>query len=250
VKGFEITPDSVPINKPVESVLNNIFFCDKKVDLQKKRTPNRWRQNMKLFGQKQRHLAVFVISEFLDQLSFHQLFDKVFKKLRKVRQYEPSQNASLLMAMLIAGGERLGGIGHFSDGQTVCELFDMPSEPFDTSLRDAMRLIGQNDNARDELLLQLNETLFDKSNIHSITVDIDGAALPVDGYQKVAAKGCCPAERGSRCFQSVKAVCNAAEMVIAEKTMSGDRHLRSDAGFYSDALMRFMESHPNVNYES
>ena len=217
--------------------------------------------------------GLYVISEFLDRLSFHQLFDNIFKKLRKVRQYQPSQNVSLLMAMLLAGGDRLSDIEQFADDQTVCELFDMPSAPVDTSLRDDMQLIGQQDKARDELLLQLNETLFDKSNIRSITVDIDATALPVDGRQEGAEKGYCPAEQGSRCFQSVKAVCDTTETVIAEKTMSGDSHcangiidfikpwldrlskkldgikLRLDAGFYSNALMNVLESYPNVSYE-
>lgn len=217
--------------------------------------------------------GLYIISEFLDQFSFHQLFDNVFKKLRKVRRYEPSQNVSLLMAMLLAGGERLSDIEHFADDQTVCELFDMPSIPVDTSLRDDMQLIGQHDKARDELLLQLNETLFDKSNICSIIVDIDGTALPVDGKQENAKKGYCPAEQGSRCFQSIKAICDTTETVIAEKTMSGDSHcangiidfirpwldrlskklghikLRLDAGFYSDALITFLESYSNVSCE-
>jgi len=217
--------------------------------------------------------GLYVISEFLDQLSFHQLFDKIFKKLRKVRYYQPSQNVSLLMAMLIAGGERLSDIEHFADDQTVCELFDMPAAPVDTSLRDDMQLIGQQNKSRDELLLQLNEMLFDKSNFRSITVDIDGTALPVDGRQEGAEKGYCPTEQGSRCFQSVKAVCDTTETVIAEKTMSGDSHcangvidfikpwldrlskkldrikLRLDAGFYSNALMTFLESYANVSYE-
>ena len=217
--------------------------------------------------------GLYVISEFLDQLSFRRLFDDVFKKLRKVRQYEPSQNISLLMGMLIAGGERLSDIEHFADDQTVCDLFDMPSAPVDTSLRDDMTLVGQRDEARNELLLQLNEMLFDKSNIRSIIVDIDGTALPVDGRQEGAEKGYCPAEQGSRCFQSIKAVCDATETVIAEKTMPGDSHcsngiiefirpwldrlskkldhikLRLDAGFYSDALMTFLESYANVAYE-
>lgn len=217
--------------------------------------------------------GLYVFNEFLAQISFHPLFEKVFKKLRKVRHFQPSQNVSLLMSMLIAGGERLSDIEHFADDQTVCELFDMPSVPVDTSLRDDMQRLGEQDKARDELLLQLNEMLFDKSNIRSITVDIDGTALPVDGRQEGAEKGYCPAEQGSRCFQSVKAVCDTTETVIAEKTMSGDSHcangiidfvrpwldrlcnkldhikLRLDAGFYSDALMRFLESYAKVSYE-
>jgi hypothetical protein len=177
------------------------------------------------------------------------------------------------MAMLIAGGERLSDIEHFENDQTVCELFDMPSVPVDTSLRDDMQLIGQQDKARDELLLQLNKLLFEKQNIKSITVDIDGTALPVDGHQEGAKKGYCPAEQGSRCFHSIKAVCDTTETLIAEKTTSGESHcandiigfikpwldrlskrldqieLRLDAGFFSDALMRFLESYSNVIYE-
>ena len=217
--------------------------------------------------------GLYVISELLDQLSFHQLFAQVFKKLRKVRYYEPSQNVSLLIAMLIAGGERLSDVERFADDQTVCDLFDLPSIPVDTSLRDDMQLIGQRDAARAELLLQLNETLFDKLELRSITIDIDGTALPVDGKQEKAEKGYCPVEQGSRCFQSIKAVCDTTETIIAEKTMSGDSHcangiidfikpwldrlsknlghikLRLDAGFYSDALMKLLESYPNVSYE-
>ena len=217
--------------------------------------------------------GLYVITELLAQLSFHRLFDNTFKKLRKVRQYAPSQNIALLMAMIIEGGERLSDIERFSCDQTVCELFDMPSVPTDTSLRDDMQLIGQQNTARAELLLRLNEELFDKLNTRSITVDIDGTALPVDGRQEGAKKGYCPTEQGSRCFQSIKAVCDTTETVIAEKTMSGDSHcangiidfikpwldplsnkmdhikLRLDTGFYSDALMRVLESYPNVTYE-
>lgn len=217
--------------------------------------------------------GLYVISEFLEQLSFHQLFDNVFKKLRKVRHYQPSQNLSLLIAMIISGGERLSDIEHFADDQTVCELFDMPSVPVDTSIRDDMYLIGQKDNARTELLLQLNEMLFEKTAIRSIIIDIDGTALPVDGHQECAEKGYCPAEQGSRCFQSVKAICDSTETVIAEKTMTGNSHcaneiidfirpwldrlsgkldlikLRLDAGYYSDDLLTFLESYSNVSYE-
>lgn len=217
--------------------------------------------------------GLYVISEFLDKISFHDLFNKVFKKFRKVRYYQPSHNVSLLTAMLITGGERLSDIEHFANDQTVCRLFDMPSVPVDTTLRDDMLLIGQQDSARAELLLRLNEMLFDKLNLRSITIDIDGTALPVDGRQEGAEKGYCPAEPGSRCFQSVKAVCDTTETVIAEKTMSGECHcangiidfikpwlerltskvdhikLRLDAGFYSDELLKFLESYAKVTFE-
>ena len=218
--------DSVSTKKPVESVLNKslIFFSIKKRFINRKDTQQVKVKYDKIQTKATPFGGLYVISELLDQLSFHQLFAQVFKKLRKVRHDEPSQNVSLLMAMLIAGGERLSDVEHFADDQTVCELFDMPSIPADTSLRDDMQLIGRHDAARAELLLQLNETLFDNLNIHSIIVDIDGTALPVDGRQEKAEKGYCPVEQGSRCFQSIKAVCDTTETVIAEKTMSGDSH--------------------------
>ena len=217
--------------------------------------------------------GLYVFSEFLHQINFHKLFDKTFGRLRKIRQYSPSQNIALIMAMIVEGGERLYDIQHFSDDQTVCELFDLSSIPEDTTLRDDMQLIGQRATDRAELLLNLNELLFDKLDITSITVDIDGTALPVDGHQEGANKGYCPTELGSRCFQSVKAVCDETETVIAEKTMTGECHcsngiidflkpwldrlskklalikLRLDTGFYNDALLTFLESYPNVIYE-
>lgn len=150
--------------------------------------------------------GLYVISEFLEQLAFHKLFDKTFRKLRKVRHYQPSQNVSLLMAMIVSGGERLSDIENFAGDKTLCDLFDIPSVPSDTTLRDDMYRIGQQDNARSELLLELNEMLFEKSDIRSIIIDIDGTALPVDGHQEGAEKGYCSAEQGSRCFQSLKAV--------------------------------------------
>ena len=216
--------------------------------------------------------GLYVLSELLDQLSFHQIFDKVFGRTRRVRRYRPSQNVSLLTAMIIAGGERLSDVELFAD-DPACALFDLPSAPVDTSLRDDMRRIGERDDARAELLLELNERLFEKTGIRSIVVDIDGTALPVDGHQEQAKKGYCPAEPGSRCFQSVKAVCDDTETVIARKTMPGNSHcsngvidfirpwlnclsekldsieLRLDAGFYSDELLTFLESYPNVSYE-
>ena len=256
------------------SLINHYFYLNKKKVIYKTKDTQQVKVKYEIVKTKATPFGgLYVISEFLDQLSFHQLFDNTFKKLRKVRTYQPSQNISLLMAMLIAGGERLSDIEHFAEDQTICELFDMTSVPVDTSLRDDMQLIGQQDKARDELLLRLNELLFEKQKIRSITIDIDGTALPVDGHQEGAKKGYCPAEQGSRCFQSVKAVCDTTETVIAEKTMSGECHcandiigfirpwldrlskkldqieLRLDAGFYSDALLTFLESYANVTYE-
>lgn len=217
--------------------------------------------------------GLYVISEFLHQIKFHHTFDQIFGKLRKVRCYTVSQNIALLMGMLIEGGERLYDIYRFSNDQTVCKLFDIVSIPKDTTLRDDMELIGHCDQSREEMLLSLNELLFDKLPITSLTIDIDGTALPVDGHQEGAKKGYCPSEPGSRCFQSIKAVCDETETVIAEKTMTGECHcsngiiefikpwldrlsarhfklkLRLDAGFYSNELLLFLESYHNVNYE-
>ena len=217
--------------------------------------------------------GLYVFSEFLHQINFHNLFNKTFGHLRIKRNYTPSQNVSMIIALLIEGGERLYDIQQFSNDQTVCELFDVSSIPEDTSLRDDLKLIGQHDIPRAELILKLNEVLFDKLNITSITVDIDGTALPVDGHQEGAKKGYCQSEPGSRCFQSVKAVCDETETVIAQKTMTGECHcsngvidiikpwldrltkkgslikLRLDTGFYSDDLLSFLESYHNVIYE-
>jgi hypothetical protein len=217
--------------------------------------------------------GLYVFSEFLKQIDFHNLFNNAFGRLRKIRQYSPSQNLILMMSMIIEGGERLYDIEQFSKDQTICTLFNLPSIPNDTTLRDDLMLIGQRSMERAELLIKLNEMLFDKFNITSITVDIDGTALPVDGHQEGANKGYCPTEIGKRCFQSLKAICDDTETVIAEKTMTGECHcshgiiefmkswldrfspkmetikLRFDTGFYSADLMTFLESYPNVIYE-
>jgi hypothetical protein len=217
--------------------------------------------------------GLYIFSEFLNQIDFHKIFNSTFGRLRKICHYSPSQNKALMMSMIIEGGERFYDIEQFLKDQTVCALFDFPAIPNDTTLRDDLVLIGQCPLDRAELLLQLNETLFDKFGITSITVDIDGTALPVDGHQEGANKGYCPTEVGNRCFQSIKAICDDTETVIAEKTMTGECHcsngiiefvrpwldqlsrkmttikLRFDAGFYSDDLLIFLESYPNVIYE-
>lgn len=217
--------------------------------------------------------GLYVVTEFLHQIKFNTIFNQIFGKLRKVRSYSVSQSISLVMAMLIEGGERLYDINRFTDDETVCSLFDVNSIPRDTTIRDDMELIGGCDQKRAEFLLSLNEMLFEKLHITSLTIDIDGTALPVDGHQEGANKGYCPTEYGSRCFQSVKAICDETETVIAEKTMSGECHcsngiidfikpwldrlsakhhqikLRFDTGFFSHDLLLFLESYTNVDYE-
>ena len=145
--------------------------------------------------------GAYVISEFLKQIKFHHSFDQVFGKLRRVRKCKPSDNVTLLVALIAQGSERLYDIQHFSTDPSIADLFEVESIPEDTTIRDDLLLIGQKDNERQELLFRLNELIFDKLNIRSLTIDIDGTAVPVDGHQEGAVKGYCPEELGSRCFQ-------------------------------------------------
>jgi hypothetical protein len=129
------------------------------------------------------------------------------------------------------------------------------------------------DRERQELLFRLNERHFKKKDIRSILIDVDGSALPVDGHQEGAEKGYCPEEPGSRCFQTLTAICDTTETALAEQTYPGntkwsaqdsitffkpvlDRFspilnkitLRFDAGFYSDEFLQFLESYDKVVY--
>lgn len=216
--------------------------------------------------------GLYVISEFLSQIKFHPMFNRIFGNLRRIRRYKPSDSVSLLIALITGGGERLYDIDNFSNDPVVADLFDVNDIPQDTTLRDDLYLIGQKDQERQEFLFQLNEMLFEKFNIRSITIDIDGTALPVDGHQEGAVTGYCPEEKGSRCFQSLEAICVETETVLAERTDAGNTHcangivdfvkillerfsdrlgritIRMDTGFYSDELFKLIESYPNVNY--
>jgi hypothetical protein len=217
--------------------------------------------------------GLYVVSEFLHRIQFRKLFNTIFGKLRRQRTYHPVDNINLVMASIIAGGERLYDIQRFSDDTVVHDLFDVENIPADTTVRDDLILIGQHEHDCQELLFQLNELLFDKQDIRSITIDIDGTATPVDGHQEAAEKGYCPAEFGSRCFQSLAAFCDETQTTIAQATRSGATNcadgiihfitlildrlspqllqitVRLDAGFYSHDLIEKLESYPNVNYE-
>lgn len=217
--------------------------------------------------------GLYVLAEFLNKLNFHKLFNSIFGKLRRIRFYHPADSITTLMASIVAGGERLYDIQRFSNDTVIRDLFDLENIPHDTTIRDDLMLIGQHDNKRQEFLFQLNELLFEKQHITSITIDIDGTAIPVDGHQQGAEKGYCPQELGSRCFQSLTAICEETETAIAEQTRSGETHcskgiidfmkvilnrfspqmdaitVRLDAGFFSDDLLRLLESYPNVYYE-
>ena len=217
--------------------------------------------------------GLYVIHEFLNRLHFDQLFDSIFGRYRKVRTHKPVNNVKLMMASITAGGERLYDIGAFEKDPVIPDLFGIETIPQDTTLRDDFSYIGTMDSERQELLFRLNEDHFKKQNLKSITVDIDGSALPVDGHQEGAEKGYCPEEQGSRCFQTLVAICDQTETTLSEKTWPGntkwgaeeaiafskpvlDRFcpqlekiiLRLDAGFYADALIDFLESYDNVTY--
>ena len=117
--------------------------------------------------------GLYVLSEFLNQIKFHHIFDKIFGKFRKIRNYTPADNIQLLAASIVAGGERLYDIKRFNDDPVVADLFDISSIPSDTTVRDDLMTIGQKDQQRTELLFQLNELLFDKLGQKSITIDIE-----------------------------------------------------------------------------
>jgi hypothetical protein len=217
--------------------------------------------------------GLYVFNEFLNTLRFHSLFHTVFGQYRKVRKYLPVDNVKLVMASIASGGERLYDIEKFETDPVIPDLFGISSVPKDTSLRDDFQHIGRMDKQRRELLLRLHEEFFRKQNIRSITIDIDGSALPVDGRQESAEKGYCPTEPGSRCFQTLAAICDQTETTLAEQTYPGntkwsadeskafcksflDRFspmldsitLRLDAGFYSDDFLNFLESYENVTW--
>jgi hypothetical protein len=217
--------------------------------------------------------GIYVLNEFFHTIRFNSIFHSVFGKYRKVRQHLPVDNIKLIMASIISGGERLYDVQKFENDPVIPDLFGISSVPQDTSLRDDFEHIGDMDNQRRELLFKLHEEFFLKQKIRSVTIDIDGSALPVDGHQEAAEKGYCPTEPGSRCFQTLAAICDQTETAIAEQTSSGNTvwsaddskvfcqsflnrfspqmdkiTLRMDAGFYSDDLLKCLESYGNVTY--
>jgi hypothetical protein len=216
--------------------------------------------------------GLFVFSEFLKQIKFHEVFDSVFGPFRRIRKYHPAENVSLQMASIIAGGERLYDIQYFHADPVIPELFSHGEVPRDTTLRDDLLHLGTRDPERQELLFRLHEQHFQRLGIKEMTIDIDGAALPVDGHQEGAEKGYCPEEPGSRCFQSLSAICDETETVLAEELRPGNTHcasgigefcktildrfapqmdtigVRLDKGFFSAELLKLLESYPNVTY--
>ncbi len=217
--------------------------------------------------------GLYPVSEFLNQTRFPALFHKVFGNYRKVREYHPFENISLIIATILSGGERLYDVERLASDPILPDLFGNGNVPQDTTLRDDLKHIGKMDDQRRELLFLLNETLFKRQNIKKITIDVDGTALPVDGHQEGAEVGYCPADQGSRCLQSLSAICDDTQTVLAEETRPGNTHcandvipfirrildrftpmmtrivIRLDKGFFSDDLLTMLEEYPNVIYE-
>ena len=217
--------------------------------------------------------GLFIISELLHRMKFEALFQEVFGDIRKVRKTSPVNNISLLIATILSGGERLYDVERLAEDPVLPELFGNGYVPQYTSIRDDLQKIGAMDEARQEFLFRLNEKLFRHLQLESITIDIDGSAISVDGYQENAEKGYCPEDPGSRCFQSLSAICLETETPLMEQTRSGDTHcacniiefvrtlldrfspqmakiwVRLDAGFYSAKLVKLLESYPKVIYE-
>ncbi len=176
------------------------------------------------------------------------------------------------MASIIAGGERLYDTQYFRFDPVIPDLFSNGEVPQDTTLRDDLVHIGAREQQRQELLFRLNERHFRRFGLSKITIDIDGTALPVDGHQQGAEVGYCPEEQGSRCYQSLSAICDETETTLAEELRPGNTHcafgiqtfcktilerfspqmacisMRLDKGFFSDELLKFFESYPNVTY--
>lgn len=217
--------------------------------------------------------GLYVISEFLHTLGFHALFQSVFGSFRKVRKFKPSDNIALLAATILSGGSRLYDLEQLAQDPVLPELFAEGEVPQDTTVRDDLQKIGTMDVARREMLFQLNELLYKRLKLKTITIDIDGTALPVEGHQENAEKGYCPEAPGNRCFQSLSANCDETETTLLEETRPGNAHcakgiidfsrtlldrfapqiekiiLRLDCGFFSDELLRELESYSNVIYE-
>ena len=218
--------------------------------------------------------GLLVISEFLDQIRFPDLFKQVFGRYRKVRKYEPCETISLLIATILSGGERLYDVERLASDPVLPDLFGNGSVPEDITIRDDLKHVGRMDVEHREMLFSLNEQLFSHLHLKQITIDVDGTALSVNGHQECAEKGYCPEDPGSRCFQSLSAVCDETETVLAEETRPGNSHcsdgatgfirrildrfspqmttitVRLDRGFYSEDRLSELEDYPNVIYEA
>ena len=124
--------------------------------------------------------GLYVLDEFLHKLQFDDLFGQVFGKYRKVRNQRPVENIKLMMASIVAGGERLYDIEQFRQDPVIPNLLELTRVPRDTTLRDDFHHLGQMHEERQELLFRLNGTNNHKRNLKTITIDMDGSSLPVE----------------------------------------------------------------------
>ena len=217
--------------------------------------------------------GLYPVSEFMHQIDFPALFHETFGKYRKMRNYQPWENISMIIAAILSGGEKLSDVERLSSDPVLPDLFGNGEVPCDTTVRDDLKHIGGMDDQRRELLFKLNEVFFEHQNIRKITIDVDGTAIPVDGRQEGAEVGYCPSEKGSRCFQSLSAICDETQTVLAEETRPGNTHcannvipfmrrlldrfspamnrivVRMDRGFFSEDLLSALEEYRNVIYE-
>ena len=136
--------------------------------------------------------GLYVISEFLHTLGFHELFQSIFGNFRKIRKFKPSDNIALLIATILSGGSRLYDPEQLAHDSVLPELFAEGDVPHDTTVRDDLQKIELMDQARREMLFLLNKRLFNNLEFKTITIDIDGTALSVEGHQENAKKVTAP----------------------------------------------------------
>ena len=218
-------------------------------------------------------LGLHAVSELLESIQFNKVFSDVFGKYRKVRKYDPADNLKLLIAAIFCGGERLSDVNRLNIDSAIPELFGNSNVPYDTTIRNDLKHIGQRPAERQELLFRLNEKLLKRTGTKTMTIDMDGTATPVEGHQTNAKKGYCPEAPGSRCFQHLLVLCDEMDSPLAIETRPGNTHcangaaemigkvlerfspqmesilVRDDAGFYSDEILELYESYHNVEYE-
>ena len=66
------------------------------------------------------------------------LFLKVFGKYRKVREYHPWENISLIIAIILSGGEQLYDVDRLASDPVLPGLFGNDCDPEDTTIRDTL----------------------------------------------------------------------------------------------------------------
>ena len=71
--------------------------------------------------------------------------------------------------------------------------------------------------------------LLSKSNIKSITIDIDSSVINVEGHQEGASKGYNPKKVGNRCYNIQFAFCDELKAYITGFVRSGDIYTSNGA---------------------